>query len=261
MLKIKITKREEIAVSSIVLTVFMLFLFLVPIGVFKFVFVILLGFLSYGFSLFAGREGLKRVEFFLLPILPVLFSISTALFYGIIPERWLTRFFFIVTYGFLIYSIFLIINIFNAAKIKNIQLLKVARTIYFFISAFTVFLFSYVLMSFHIFGLFTSISIAVFIFLISIAFIWSFFLKKEIGKTNVLIAIVTAILMFEISLSISFWPLNIYLAALFFTSIYYSLMGIIDNLLSFRVRGWSYFEYLVINGIIFVLCVLSLNFG
>lgn len=261
MLKIKITKREEIAISSIVLTIFMLFLFLVPLGAFKFIFVILFVFFTFGVSLFVGREGLKNVEYLLLPILPVLFSVSTALFYGIIPERWLTRLFFIFTYGFLIYSIFLILNIFNAAKLKNIQLLKVARTIYFFISAFTVFLFSYVLMSFHIVGFLTSLFLSVFIFLISIAFIWSFFLKKAVEATNIMIAIFTAILMFEVSFAISFWPLNIYLAALFFTSIYYSLMGIIDNLLNFRVRGWSYLEYLVLNGIIFLLCVLSLNFG
>lgn len=261
MLKISITKREELGIASLILTVFMLFLFLVPLGTFKFIFVILLSLLSYGVSLFVGREGLKKIEFFLLPILPVLFSISTALFYGIIPERWLTRLAFIFTYGLLIYSVFLIENIFNAAKIKNIQLLKVARTIYFFVSAFTVFLFSYVIFSFHLFGFLTSLILLVFIFLISLSFIWSFFLKRTAEGVNLAIAIVSSLIIFEVSLAISFWPLNIYLAALFLTSIYYSLMGIVDNLLNFRVRGWSYKEYLIINGVIFILSFLSVNFG
>lgn len=259
--RLKVTKREELVIAALVLTGLMLLFYIIPLGILKYSLIPVLIIASYGASLFVGREGLKKIEYFVLPILSVLYTISSALFYNIIPERWLTRLAFIFTYGFLLYSIFLIINIFNAAKLKNIQLLKVARTIYFFVSSFTVFLFSYVILSFHFYNILESIVIGVFIFLISLTFVWSFFLNQSFSKQELFFAAFPAILIFELSLAITFWPLNIYLASLFLTSVYYSLIGIMDNLLSFKVRGWSLLEYVAINAFIFALCAFSVNFG
>jgi hypothetical protein len=259
--RIKITKREELVLSSVILTVLMLCFYIIPVGILKFSILPALIVVVYAASLFIGREGLRKIEYYLLPILPVLFTVSSALFYNIIPSRWLTRLAFICTYGFLIYSIFLIINIFNAAKLKNIQLLKVARTIYFFISDFTLFLFSYVVLSFHGINLFSSGLIGIFTFLISITFIWSFSLRQFLIKEEYFLAFFCALLIFEITFVITFWPLNIYLISLFITSIYYSLTGILNNILSFKVRGWNILEYAAINIVIFILCLLAVNFG
>lgn len=261
MRKIAITKREELVLLSVILTVLMLCFYIIPVGVLKFAVLPVLIIAVFASSLFVGREGLRRIEYFILPILPVLFTISSALFYNIIPDRWLTRLAFIFTYGFLIYSIFLIINIFNAAKIKNIQLLKVARTIYFFVSSFTVFLFSYVILSFHVINLLSSASISLFVLLIAQTFIWSFSLREKLEKEEIFLSFFCAFLIFELSLSLTFWPLNIYLTSLFLTSIYYSLIGVIDNLLSFKIRGWSLMEYTAINIFIFILCFFAASFG
>lgn len=259
--RIKLAKREELVISSLLLTLLMLVFYIIPTGPLKFGFLFILLVFSILTTLLVGREGLQKAEYYLLPILPVEYTLSAALFYNIIPERWLTRLAFIFTYGFLMYSLFLIINIFNAAKLKNIQLLKVARTIYFFVSSFTFFLFSYVVLSFHLYNIISSTLIGVFVFLSSLTFVWSFSLKEKLSKSELVFCFFIAILVFELCLVITFWPLNIYLISLFLTSIYYSLIGIIDNILSFKVRGWSLKEYLAINIFIFILCFLAVNFG
>jgi hypothetical protein len=261
MKKIKITKREELVLSSAILTSLMLCFYIIPVGLLKFSILPVLIIVVYLASLFIGREGLRKIEYYLLPVLPVLFTISSALFYNIIPERWLTRLAFIFTYGFLIYSIFLIINIFNAAKLKNIQLLKVARTIYFFISDFTLFLFAYVVLSFHWYNFASSMLIGIFTFLISLTFIWSFSLRQFLIKEEYFLSFFSSLIIFELTFAITFWPLNIYLISLFITSVYYSITGILNNILSFKVRGWNLFEYALINVVIFLLCLMSVNFG
>ncbi len=257
----KITKREELVFFSLFLSALLLLLFLIPIGTVKIISLLVLGCIAYVISLAVFRENLDGVEPFVLPILPVLFTISTALFYNIISERWLTRLGFIFVYGILIYSIFLIENVFSIAKIKNIQLMKVARTIYFFVSSFTVFLFSYVILSFHLPGIISSLIFSVFVFLMSFPFVWSFSLKKKFSAQDLGVALVNSLIIFELMFAIIFWPLNIYLVSLFITSVYYSMIGIWDNILSFRVRGWSVIEYVLINGAVFLLCLLTVNFG
>jgi hypothetical protein len=261
MSKINISKREELVVASVILSAFMFFIFFVPIGLWKFIAIIFASMLTYAFTIIILRENIERIEYFTLPILPVLFTFATALFYGIIPERWLTRLIFISIYGFLAYSIFLMENVFNVAKLKNIQLLKVARTIYFFISSFTVFLFSYVVLSFHESGIISGLIFLLFIFLLSYTFYWSFNLYKSLEKTDIILSISTALIISELIIAFSFWPLNIYLISLFITSVYYSIIGVWDHILSYRLKGWNINEYIVINVIIFLLCILTVNFG
>ncbi len=261
MLKINISKREELVIISALLSILMLVLFFVPLGLWKFIFLIFMGVCVYLASIFILRGYLAKIEYVVLPILPILFTLSFALFYNIIPERWLTRLIFISIYGSLIYSVLLIENVFNVAKTKNIQLLRVARTIYFFVSSFTVFLFSYVLLSFHLFGLFTGLIFLVFVFFISYTFFWSFRLEKAVRREDIFLSMSSAMILFELMFVFSFWPLNIYLISLLLTSVYYSILGIWDNLLSFRLKGWGVQEYILINFAVFVLGLLIVNFG
>lgn len=261
MSKINISKREELVLVSLFLSALVLVVFFVPLGPLKFIFLIVTCLLTYLLAIFVLRGDLERIEYLMLPIPLVLFSVSAALFYNIIPERWLTRMIFISVYGVLTYSFLLIGNVFNVAKTKNIQLLKVARTIYFFISSFTVFLFSYVMLSFHLPGILTSFIFSLFVFLISLTFFWSFRLTKELKREDLFLSLATAVILFELTLALSFWPLNIYLISLFLTSIYYSLLGIWNNLLSCRLKGWNMLEYLVINLIVFAFCILTVSFG
>ncbi len=261
MQKIRFAKREELVILSFFLTVLMLIFYIIPLGAIKLISLPIFAILVYLTSLYAGREGLSKIDYFIVPILPIFFTIASALFYNIIPERWLTRIVFILTYGVLIYSIFLIINIFNAAKLKNIQLLKVARTIYFFISAFTLFLMTYVVLSFHFYNIISSLIISFFVFTVLIAYIKSFYLKERNIKFEAKLALFIAIILFEISFAVTFWPLNIYISALFITSVYYSITGIIDNILGYKIRGWSVNEYLIINILIFILAFFATNFG
>ncbi len=260
-INVKISKREELVFFSLVLSGLLLVLFLIPLGVLKIVFLLLFCAIVFLVSLAVFRENLDGIEPFVLPILPVLFTLSISLFYNIISERWLTRISFIFLYGILIYSIFLVENVFSIAKIKNIQLMKVARTIYFFVSAFTVFLFSYVILSFHLIGIISASVTAVFVFLVSFTFIWSFSLEKKFAWGDAGISLFNSIVLFEAVLSLTFWPINIYLVSLFITSVYYSMVGIWDNILGFRVRGWSVMEYILINAAVFLLCLLTVNFG
>lgn len=260
-LPFKITKREEVVIVTILLTTvffnYCLFTsFLTQLGI-----LLVLLVLVYTSFIFLLREDLIKIEFFTLPVLPTGFTLSFALFFGILPTRWLTRLGFVFTYAFLIYAIALISNIFNVAKHKNIQLLRAGRTIHFFITCFSVFLFTYVVLTFHLLGFVSALLVLIFLFIISYAYIWSFSFGREILARDLLIALSVSLCLAELVLVLSFWPLNIYLTSLLITCVFYSLLGIWDNFLSYRLRGWAYREYIIINLIIFSLCLLTVRFG
>lgn len=255
------TKREELVAASIVQSAFLFFSILVPFGTIRFAFIAFLVVLTYVVAIIFLRENIEKFEFFVLPVLPVLFTVSSALFYSVIPERWLTRFGFIGVYGILIYSIFLTENVFNVSKLKNIQLLKVARTISFFISCFSIYIFTYFLLSLRINGFFAAILLWGYVLLMGYSYIWSFVLNLEFDKYVFRVALSTASLLTEFYIVISFWPLNIYLTSLFITSIYYFFFGVLTNILEYRTRGWNKTEFLLINLVVFIFCLLTVNFG
>ena len=77
-------------------------------------------------------EGIRKVEWIMLFVIPLFFTISLYFFYFLFPVRWLTRFPFIILYGVSLYAILLIVNIFNVGVKTNLQLYRAAFSVNYF---------------------------------------------------------------------------------------------------------------------------------
>src|SRR3990167_10539667 len=143
----KIDKRLRLVISVLILGLLMLIstffnfdkaTFFLPI------FITATYFLSY----FSLLEGIKKIGWFGLFLMPELVTLFFYLFYFLFPGRWLTRLPFIFIYEISIYGVLLCANIFNVGVEKNLQLYRAAFSINFFYQALVSFLFYNVLFSF-----------------------------------------------------------------------------------------------------------------
>lgn len=88
--RVALSKRQQLVVITLILTLGLVMTQVVSTDL-RYTFVVILSILAYGFSAFGLREDLKGIEWVTLLTLPTLFTGAIALFYFLLPVRWLTR--------------------------------------------------------------------------------------------------------------------------------------------------------------------------
>ena len=127
----KIDKRLRLVISVLVLGLLMListFFNFDKVFFFLPIFIVVTYLLSY----FSLLEGIKKIGWFGLFLMPELVTVFFYLFYFLFPGRWLTRLPFIFIYEVSIYAVLLCANIFNVGVEKNLQLYRAPFSIHFF---------------------------------------------------------------------------------------------------------------------------------
>src|SRR5574337_501023 len=89
-MKLNITKRQKIIITSAVLTIGLLSTQLVDFNL-RFTFLAGLGLLAYLLSLWTLWEGINFTKAIVIMILPTFYTLAVASFYFLLPVRWLTR--------------------------------------------------------------------------------------------------------------------------------------------------------------------------
>lgn len=258
--KLKISKRQEFVIAVFILAILLIATQLAPLDK-RTEMVFLLGLTSFIASLIVLREDLKGVEFLTLTILPVMFTVGVAFFYFLLPVRWLTRLPTAVLYALGMYAILLTENIYNVSAIRTIQLLRAAHSVGFLITLVTVFLFFDTVFSFHL----PALSNALLIFLLSFPLVlqslWSMFLEPKFNY-QILSGTLTVSLVFaQIAYILSFWPINSTIFALFLTTVFYSLVGILQQKLIERLFPNTLKEFLGVVLITLILLIFTTHWG
>jgi hypothetical protein len=255
---IKIDKRLRLVISVLILGLLMLIstffnfdkaLFFLPI------FIITTYFLSY----FSLLEGIKKISWFGLFLMPELITLSFYLFYFLFPGRWLTRLPFIFIYEVSIYAILLCANIFNVGVEKSLQLYRAAFSINFFYQALVSFLFYNVLFSLKYNFFINIIGAGVSAFLLSLQLFWSIRLNRYLDKEVLTYSLFTTLLMLETSLVVSFIPLRTAVYALFLTATYYSVAGVIHHHIDEKLFKETIKEYVSVWIFVMIITLLSLS--
>ena len=255
---VKIDKRLRLVISVLILGSLMLFStffnfdkapFFLPIFIIT----------TYLLSYFSLLEGIKKIGWFGLFLMPELITLFFYLFYFLFPGRWLTRLPFIFIYEISIYAVLLCANIFNVGVEKNLQLYRAAFSINFFYQAVVSFLFYNVLFSFRYSFLINMIGAGISAFLLSLQLFWSIRLNRHLEKEVVTYSLFMVLLMMEITLVASFIPLRTAVYALFLTATYYSATGIIHHHIDEKLFAETVREYVSVWIFVLVITLLSLN--
>lgn len=228
---------------------------------YRFVMVGIIALVAYGLTAWSLSEDIKGIEWVTLFILPVLFTASVSIFYFLLPARWIIRLLLTSTFAIGTYAILKAENIYNVAVERSIPLLRVAQTSGLLITLVVVFFISNIVFSLKLPFWANSMFIMPLIFLLCVQSLWTITLEKKISKDVWFFSLLTAVIVGEESLAISFWPLSLSTAALFLAATYYSVVGIIQQHLQGRLFRNTIREYVFAYVIALILLLLTSSWG
>jgi len=255
---LKIEKRFRFVISTLILSLTILIstFFLFDKA---WLFIPILAVIAYLLTYFSIIEEIEKSELLTLFIVPIFFTISYYLFYFLFPIRWLTRVPFVVIYSFSIYAILLTSNILNVGVEKSLQLYRAAFSVNYFYQSVIVFLFSNILFSFRGSYFTNAIVMGIAVFPLSLQLYWSVKLNLNIERELLLYSLLTAIIISQLAVIVSFVPFKPSISGLIITSSYYSLAGLINAHLDDRLFEQTIKEYSFVLAFVILIAILTLS--
>ena len=187
-------------------------------------------------------------------ILPLLYTLACALFYFLVPVRFITRVGMTSLYALGLYSLLLSENIFIVSSIRTIALLSSARTVSFMITLLSYFFLSNVVFSLHFNIAITLFLVFAFSFPLVLHSIWTHTLESNF-RSNVEWISLIAVCLVETAFALWFWPTSPTIIALFLTGVFYILVGISQVWLDKRLFGSVMWEYIWVAVLVFLVFV------
>jgi hypothetical protein len=206
------------------------------------------------FVFWAIRRDLKDNFSPQIFILPLIYTLACALFYFLVPVRFMTRVGMTSLYALGLYSLLLSENIFIVSSIRTIALLSSARTVSFMITLLSYFFLSNVVFSLHFNIAITLLLIFAFSFPLILHSIWTHTLESDFRSQIVWIFLI-ALCLVETAFILWFWSTTPTIIALFLTGVFYILVGISQVWLDKRLFKGVMWEYIWVAVIVFLVFI------
>ncbi len=204
---------------------------------------------------------LKKLGWFMAPILPVVYPASVALFYFLLPERFLTRAIVLILFGIGMYAIFLTENIFIVAALRTIQLARAALAVGFLFTLLTAFFLLDTIFSFKLNPWWNALFILVGSFPLFLHGVWMADLDEPVCKRLFLMAGTLAFALAQLGMIMSFWPVSIAVVSLFLVTAIYVGLGLTQHYLSDRLFSQTIREYAQVGIIVLAVTFLAARWG
>lgn len=257
---IKFSKRQQFVGVTLLLTTGMMATQWITGGL-QIEVVLTLALTTYILSALVLREQLSGWEFVTLMILPTFYTIAVYTFYFLLPTRWLTRLPIAMLYAIGMYAILLTENIYNVAAERNIQLLRAAHSVGFLLTLVTVFFLMDTLLSLHLPFFLNGLIAAAIAFPLTLQALWSMELTSVISPKAWVGSFIVGLILGELTLLFSFWPIRITIEALFLTTVFYSVVGTMQQYLVERLFTKTVREFLAVLSLVFILVLLTTRWG
>lgn len=264
-------KRQRFLLVSLVLSLILFGMQGIKISEQRVAAVFIFGVITYLLTAFALYEDLAGIEWVALLILPVLFSVSVAFFVPLLPRsidsisifpllpeeaRFVAvfiKFAFWIFFAVGFYFLLLTENIYNVSATRTIQLLRAAHAIGFLFTLVSAFLLFNILFSLEANALVNFFGVFFISFPLLLQGLWSVNLEEgisySIGRYTTLLALCIS----QMSLALSFWPVEGTMKALFLTAVLYELLGIAQHHFSGRLVRRALYEFAFVAGVVFVM--------
>lgn len=253
-------KRQKFVLVSAILSALMLTIELgnfynqnVPIAI--------LGLISLGLCFWALRESLLVRASYLSLILPVFFTVGVGFFYFLLPSRWLVRLPTIALYGIGIYALLLTANIYTVASIRTIALARAAQAVGYVLTLLTLFLLYDTILSFRLYPWWNALLVATVSFPLYLQGLWSSEISDTISRRFVYYSVILSLVVGEIALGLSLWPVTVTVGSLFLTTMGYILLGVSQHELTGRLFRQTVWEYLAVGLAVLATMFLTTHWG
>lgn len=252
-----LTKRQQFVLITIILTVILMLTQLAPVDAIRYPLVFALAVITYLGAAFALREDLGGIEWVTLLIPPTLYSAAVALFYFLLPARWLTRIPVAALYAVGLYAFLLTENIYNVAANRTIALLRAARSVGFLLTICTFYLLTLTVMSFRSNPVGITLLIAVLSFLHIFPSLWLMELAGKASTKIILLSVSLSLFLGELAWILSFWPMPTTMIALLLSSVFYSTVGMGQEYLANKLYKKTIIEFFIVCVFVFIAAILA----
>lgn len=218
----------------------------------KFLAIAILVLLTGIFSFWSFYEGLAKNMTLLSLILPMLFTLGVGIFWFLLPVSIYTRIPIVIFYGLGIYILSSTMNIYTVSSQKTIALLRAAHGVGFVLTLLTSFLLFDAILSIRLNLLYSSFLVFISSFLLFWQGMWSIELEKEFDMKTFQMALVSGLIVAELSVLIFFWPVTVVVGSLFLTSGVYLLLGLGQAKIEDRLFPSVVREYLTVGLIVLI---------
>ena len=254
------SKRTRMALTALVLTLGILSIQSVDVDN-RYQAIGILAGLAYGLSAWSFSEDLKGIGWLTVLILPVLYPVSVALFYFLLPDRLLSRLMIMTIFGTGMYALLLTENIFNVAAIRTIQLLRAAHAVGFLLTLVVGFFLWDTIFSYRLSPWWNGLLVFATSWPLTFQALWSVNLEEKVETIIWRNSLGLAFVLGCLGLAISFWPVTITMASLFLVSGLYVLLGLVQQNLSGRLFKKTIQEYLWVGITVLVVTFLMSRWG
>lgn len=251
-----LTKRQQLVGITIILVIGLIATQLAS-SEWRFLLVGVLSLLAYLLSAFGLREDLRGVEWLTLLILPTAFTAAFALFYFLLPSRWLTRIPIALVYGIGMYALLLTENIYNVAASRTIALLRVAHSVGFILTLLTYFLLLQTIYAFRTYPIVNVVLVGLLTTPLLIQSLWAMELENRITQPVKLLTIIGVLILGEITWVLSLWPAKSTIIALVLTTMFYSITGMAQQFLATKLYKKTIIEFAFVSVIVFIVLFIS----
>ena len=247
-----LNKRQKIIVTSLFLTFGLLSTQLVDFNL-RFAFIGGLGVLAYILSFWSLSEGLNLTKAVILMILPFFFTIAVSSFYFLLPVRWLTRIPVAFLFGLFFYLLLLSQNVFNVASIRTIPLYRAATTASFLFTLLSAFFIYNVVYAFNLLFLWNGLAVFLISFPLVLQLLWAIKMEDRVSGANIIQSFIISLILGELALGFSFWPIATTIWSLSLSSAMYVLLGLTTQILRGRENRRVVWEYIGIGAVVLMI--------
>jgi len=253
---LSLTKRQQFVLVTVLLSAGLLFTQLMT-GASRYFLVGLLSVAACGLSAVVFRNEIGGLEWLTILSLPTLFTTAVALFYFLLPVRWLTRVPVALLYGIGIYALLLTENIYTVAADRTIALLRAAHSVGFLLTLFTYFLLVQTILAFRFMAPVQMLLIGIVSFFLVLQSVWSMELTEVLSRRVWHISIAIAVFLMQLVWIFSFLPTKTTLLALLFTTAFYSTVGMAQQYLIEKLYKKTVIEFFVVAAIVFIITLIA----
>ena len=251
-----LTKRQQFVLVILILSAVLMLTQLMPSD-WRYSMTALLSVVTYLLSAVALREDLKGIEWVTLLTLPTLFTCAVALFYFLLPARWLTRIPVVFLYAVGMYALLLTENIYNVAADRTIALLRAAHSVGFLLTLTTYFLLVQTVMAYRFPFYVNVLLVGSISFILVFQSLWSVVLDEKVSRRLWRIVVAIAVTLMEIAWVFSFLPTRSTLTVLFLTTSLYGMVGMAQQYLVEKLYKKTVIEFFSLTSIVFVIIMLA----
>lgn len=260
---VTLSKRLRILISSGIAAGMFAIAITLPYHVIPLVSILSAG-IIFGLVWYALHEDVKGIEWYMLFVVPIVWTIVWYIFFFLIPVRWVTRLGAVSIYALVLYISISANNIFNVAKTKSIQLVRVANAVNHIVHIATLYLFLQIIYAFELSWYLLLITSFVYMTFMYTQFYWAQHLSTQVRldtpyqSPSVLTSIVTA---FLITLN-SFVPMySVPLRAALIAGFVYLLTGVLSVHIQQKVFAAYLREYVVVLGILICMLLFAIQWA